>query len=50
MALALTLSYRLLNLLQTDVALADGSFVTASQNQHPDLFWLLAEKVVTLRL
>lgn len=26
------------NLLEADVALADGSFVTASQSQHPDLF------------
>jgi hypothetical protein len=50
MALALTLFYWLLNLLEADVALADGSFVTASQNQHPGLFWPLAEEVVTLRL
>ncbi len=29
------------NLLEADVVLADGSFVTASPNQHPDLFWAL---------
>jgi len=29
------------NLLETDVVLADGSFVTASKNDHPDLFWAL---------
>jgi FAD/FMN-containing dehydrogenase len=29
------------NLLSADVVLADGSFVTASQNSHPDLFWAL---------
>ena len=27
------------NLLEVDVVLADGSFVTASENSHPDLFW-----------
>jgi hypothetical protein len=27
------------NLLEADVVLADGSFVTASKDQHPDLFW-----------
>jgi FAD/FMN-containing dehydrogenase len=27
------------NLLEVDVVLADGSFVTASAEQHPDLFW-----------
>ncbi|HEX9036050.1 MAG TPA: FAD-binding oxidoreductase [Ktedonobacterales bacterium] len=27
------------NLLAVDMALADGSFVTASANDHPDLFW-----------
>lgn len=29
------------NLLEADVILADGSFVTASKSQHPDLFWAL---------
>jgi FAD/FMN-containing dehydrogenase len=29
------------NLLAADVVLADGTFVTASQESHPDLFWAL---------
>jgi FAD/FMN-containing dehydrogenase len=29
------------NLLAADVVLADGSFVTASADSHPDLFWAL---------
>ncbi|HEY1633131.1 MAG TPA: FAD-binding oxidoreductase [Acidimicrobiales bacterium] len=29
------------NLLSADVVLADGSFVTASDRSHPDLFWAL---------
>ncbi|MCZ4125388.1 FAD-binding oxidoreductase [Streptomyces sp. H39-S7] len=29
------------NLVAADVVLADGSFVTASENDHPDLFWAL---------
>jgi hypothetical protein len=29
------------NLLEADVVLADGTFVTASRDQHPDLFWAL---------
>lgn len=29
------------NLLEADVVLADGSFVTASDKQHEDLFWAL---------
>ena len=29
------------NLISADVALADGSFVTASATDHPDLFWAL---------
>ena len=27
------------NLLEVDVVLADGRFVTANESQHPDLFW-----------
>jgi FAD/FMN-containing dehydrogenase len=29
------------NLLEADVVLADGSFVTASASEHPDLFWAI---------
>src|SRR6516165_9935294 len=29
------------NLLEADVVLADGSFVTASRTQHADLFWAI---------
>src|SRR6185369_5907334 len=27
------------NLLEVDIVLADGRFVTANETQHPDLFW-----------
>jgi FAD/FMN-containing dehydrogenase len=29
------------NLLEVDMVLADGTFVTANQSQHPDLFWAI---------
>jgi hypothetical protein len=29
------------NLLEVDMVLADGSFVTANENQYPDLFWAI---------
>jgi FAD/FMN-containing dehydrogenase len=29
------------NLLEADIVLADGTFVTASKSQHPELFWAL---------
>lgn len=29
------------NLLETDMVLADGSFVTVNKNQHKDLFWAI---------
>jgi FAD/FMN-containing dehydrogenase len=33
--------YTIDSLLSADVVLADGSFVTASEDEHPDLFWAL---------
>jgi FAD/FMN-containing dehydrogenase len=29
------------NLLEVDMVLADGTFVTVNKNQHPDLFWAM---------
>lgn len=29
------------NLLEADMVLADGSFVTVNENKHPDLFWAI---------
>ncbi|HEU5440775.1 MAG TPA: FAD-binding oxidoreductase [Ktedonobacterales bacterium] len=37
--LARTYGLTLDNLLSVDMVLADGSFVTASEQEHPDLFW-----------
>jgi hypothetical protein len=34
-----TLGLSIDNLVEADVVLADGSFVTANEDQHPDLFW-----------
>jgi FAD/FMN-containing dehydrogenase len=36
-----TLGLSIDNLVEADVVLADGSFVTANEQQHPDLFWAL---------
>src|SRR5436190_16392444 len=36
-----TLGLSIDNLLEVDVVLADGSFVTANETKHPDLFWAL---------
>src|SRR5258707_2210270 len=37
--LSRTLGLTIDNLLEVDMVLADGSFVTANADQHPDLFW-----------
>lgn len=37
--LARTFGLTLDNLLSVDMVLADGSYVTASEQEHPDLFW-----------
>jgi hypothetical protein len=36
-----SLGFTLDNLLAADVVLADGTFVTTSESEHPDLFWAL---------
>jgi FAD/FMN-containing dehydrogenase len=36
-----TLGLSIDSLVEADVVLADGSFVTTNQDQHPDLFWAL---------
>src|SRR4029077_13068394 len=36
------------NLLEVDMVLADGTFVTANQSQHADLFWAIRGEGATL--
>jgi FAD/FMN-containing dehydrogenase len=44
--LSRTLGLTIDNLLSVDMVLADGSFVTASAEEHADLFWAVRESKV----